>query len=99
MGGVFVFLFFVVCEYLCGLGWLFGFWDLNMGYVIEDEFILKVNCSVLLIVVVFLVWVFMGFFFYCCNWEIEVMGIGIGMLLVYVVIICFVVLRVKRLFG
>jgi len=33
------------------------------------------------------------------NWEIEVMGIGTGMLLAYVVIIRLAASRVKRLLG
>ncbi|MCM2992944.1 hypothetical protein M3581_07800 [Stenotrophomonas maltophilia] len=99
MGGVFVFLFFVARDYLRGLGWLLGSWDPNMGHATEDALISKANRSALLIAAVLLAWAFMGPSPYRRNWEIEVMGIGTGMLLAYVVIIRLAASRVKRLLG
>lgn len=100
MAGVFVFLFFVGREYLLrGLGWLLGSWDPNMGCATEDELISKANRNALLIAVLLLAWAFMGPSPYRRNWEIEVMGIGTGMLLAYVVIIRLAASRMKRLRG
>ncbi|WP_286074693.1 hypothetical protein [Stenotrophomonas sp. 59] len=99
MAGVFVFLFFVGREYLRGLGWLLGSWDPNMGCATEDELISKANRNALLIAVLLLAWAFMGPSPYRRNWEIEVLGIGTGMLLAYVVIIRLAASRVKKLRG
>lgn len=75
-------------EYWRGLRWLFGWWDPNMGHATEDELISKVNRTALLFAALLLVWSFVGPSPYRRNWEIEVIGIGTGMLIAYVLIIC-----------
>jgi len=93
--GVFVFLFFLARDYWKRLSWLFGTFDPNMGFASEVELISQANKTMLLLGALALIWAIVGPSLYRRNWEIEVMGLVLGMLVCYVLIIRLASSRIR----
>ncbi len=85
--GVFVFLYFLARDYFKSLGWMLGPFDPNLGYPSEAKLISAANKTMLVIGALLLIWAFIGPSPYRRNWELEAMGLALGALACYVLII------------
>ncbi|HHA2861392.1 TPA: hypothetical protein ACOFDH_003868 [Stenotrophomonas maltophilia] len=85
--GVFVFLFFLARDYFKSLGWMLGPFDPNLGYSSEAKLISAANKTMLVIGALLLIWAVIGPSAYRRNWELEAMGLALGALACYVLLI------------
>lgn len=85
--GVFVFLYFLARDYFKSLGWMLGPFDPNLGYPSEAKLISAANKTMLVIGALLMIWAFVGPSPYRRNWELEAMGLALGALACYVLLI------------
>lgn len=85
--GVFVFLYFLARDYFKSLGWLLGPFDPNLGYPSEAKLISAANKTMLVMGALLLLWAFVGPSPYRRNWGLQVMGLALGALVCYVLLI------------
>lgn len=85
--GAIFYLMFVAYRYWKSLGWLFGRWDPNLGFETEEELISAANRNALVTGVLLVAWAIAGPTSYRPSWGVEVMGMALGMLIAYVLLV------------
>jgi len=93
--GAMLFMFFIGRDYLKSCGWLLGPFDPNLGYATEEELISEANKMALLVGALLVIGAFVGPTPLRRNWEVELMGAALGMLITYLALIGLASSRIK----